>query len=216
VGGAGTPPRTQASTGVRGRPVDETRLVRPNDLQELDVPSHRPARLLAAAALALVLPLSACGGTTTSHSSSCSGGTCTVNLTGVQTFEVDGVDGLERHLGVGPIEPDAVTLSGFGEQARLAPGQSGLVDAVPVEVVSVSGSDVTLRIGATEVESADDDDSSASGIHLERRAAKITKTPKPTATATTGATADSRATTSRKASTSKATATKSRSTTSGR
>jgi hypothetical protein len=172
------------------------------------VPSHRPARLLAAAALALVLPLSACGGATTSHSSSCSGGTCTVNLTGVQTFEVDGVDGLERYLGVGPIEPDAVTLSGLGEQARLAPGQSGLVDAVPVEVVSVSGRDVTLRIGATEVESADDDDdSSVSGVHLKRTAVRITKTPKPTATATTRATTTSKATTT----TSKATATKSHS-----
>ena len=76
---------------------------------------HRPARLLAVAALALVLPLSACGGVTTSHSSRCSGGTCTVNLTGVQTFEVDGPDGVERNLGVGPIEPDAVTLSVYGE-----------------------------------------------------------------------------------------------------
>jgi len=169
------------------------------------VPSHRPARLLAAAALALVLPLSAC--TTTSHSSRCSGGTCTVNLTGVQTFEVDGTDGYERHLGVGPIEPDAVTLSVYGEQARLVPGQAGVVNEVPVEVVSVSGRDVTLRIGATEVESADDDDdSSASGVHLTRTAVRTTKTPKPTATATT------RATTT----TTRATATKSRSATSSR
>jgi hypothetical protein len=168
------------------------------------VPSHRPARLLAAAALALVLPLSAC--TTTSHSSRCSGGTCTVNLTGVQTFEVDGVDGYERDLGVGPIEPDAVTLSVYGEQARLTPGQAGVVNEVPVEVVSVSGRDVTLRIGATEVESADDDDddSSASGVHLKRTTAKATKTPRPTAT--------TRATTT----TTKATATKTRSATSSR
>lgn len=168
------------------------------------MPSHRPARLLAAAALALVLPLSAC--TTTSHSSRCSGGTCTVNLTGVQTFEVDGTDGYERHLGVGPIEPDAVTLSVYGEQARLVPGQAGVVNEVPVEVVSVSGRDVTLRIGATEVESADDDDdSSASGVHLTRTAVRTTKTPKPTATATTRATTTTRAT-----------ATKSRSATSSR
>jgi hypothetical protein len=161
------------------------------------VPSHRPARLLAAAALALVLPLAAC--TTTSHSSRCSGGTCTINLTGVQTFEVDGTDGYERHLGVGPIEPDAVTLSVYGEQARLAPGQAGVVNEVPVEVVSVSGRDVTLRIGATEVESADDDDdSSASGVHLKRTTTKTTKAAKATTTTT------------------KATATKTRSATSSR
>ena len=167
--------------------------------------SHRPARLLAAAALALVLPLSACGGAVTSHSSRCSGGTCTVNLTGVQTFEVDGVDGYERDLGVGPIEPDAVTLSVYGDQARLAPGQAGVVNEVPVEVVSVSGRDVTLRIGATEVESADDDDddSSASGVHLKRTTTKATKAAKATATKTT-------------TTTTKATATKTRSATSSR
>lgn len=139
-------------------------------------------RLLAAAALALVLPLSACGGVTTSHSSRCSGGTCTVNLTGVQTFEVDGTDGVERDLGVGPIEPDAVTLSVYGAQARLAPGQSALVDEVPVEVVSVSGRDVTLRIGGTEVESADDDSDGSSSHRTTKaastKAAKAAKTTK--------------------------------------
>jgi hypothetical protein len=161
------------------------------------VSSHRPARLLAAAALALVLPLSACGGAVTSHSSRCSGGTCTVNLTGVQTFEVDGVDGYERDLGVGPIEPDAVTLSVYGDQARLAPGQAGVVNEVPVEVVSVSGRDVTLRIGGTEVESADDDDDSGSSGARHRstttKAAKATATKstatKATATKTRSATA---------------------------
>ena len=151
--------------------------------------SHRPARLLAAAALALVLPLSACGGAVTSHSSRCSGGTCTVNLTGVQTFEVDGTDGLERDLGVGPIEPDAVTLSVYGEQARLTPGQAGVVNEVPVEVVSVSGRDVTLRIGATEVESADDDDSSASHARHKTTTTKAAKATATKATTTTKATA---------------------------
>jgi hypothetical protein len=145
------------------------------------VSSHRPTRLLVAAALALVLPLSACGGVTTSHSSRCSGGTCTVNLTGVQTFEVDGPDGVERDLGVGPIEPDAVTLSVYGEQARLTPGQAARIAEVPVEVVSVSGRDVTLRIGGTEVESADDD--SASSTHRSTKAAS-TKTTKATKAAT--------------------------------
>ena len=164
------------------------------------MPSPRPARLLAAAALALVLPLSACGGAVTSHSSRCSGGTCTVNLTGVQTFEVDGVDGYERDLGVGPIEPDAVTLSVYGDQARLAPGQAGVVNEVPVEVVSVSGRDVTLRIGGTEVESADDDDDS-SASHA-RHKTTTTKAAKATATKAT--------------TTTKATATKTRSATSSR
>jgi hypothetical protein len=163
------------------------------------VSSHRPARLLAAAALALVLPLSACGGAVTSHSSRCSGGTCTVNLTGVQTFEVDGVDGYERDLGVGPIEPDAVTLSVYGDQARLAPGQAGVVNEVPVEVVSVSGRDVTLRIGGTEVESADDDDDS--GSSGARHRSTTTKAAKATASKTT---------------TTKATATKTRSATASR
>ena len=150
--------------------------------------SHRPARLLAAAALALVLPLSACGGVTTSHSSRCSGGTCTVNLTGVQTFEVDGADGVERNLGVGPIEPDAVTLSVYDEQARLTPGQSARIAEVPVEVVSVSGRDVTLKIGGTEVESADDDSDST------RRTTKAasTKTTKATKAATKSTTTKSR------------------------
>jgi hypothetical protein len=162
------------------------------------VPSHRPARLLAAAALALVLPLSACGGAVTSHSSRCSGGTCTVNLTGVQTFEVDGVDGYERDLGVGPIEPDAVTLSVYGDQARLAPGQAGVVNEVPVEVVSVSGRDVTLRVGATEVESADDDDdSSASHARHKSTATKATKAAKATTTTKATATKTRSATSSR-------------------
>jgi hypothetical protein len=149
------------------------------------VSSRLPARLLAAAALVLVLPLSACGGVATSHSSRCSGGTCTVNLTGVQTFEVDGVDGVERNLGVGPIEPDAVTLTVYDEQARLAPGQSARIAEVPVDVVSVSGRDVTLRIGGTEVESADHD--SDSGTHRTTKAAstKSAKATKTTATKTT-------------------------------
>ena len=97
-------------------------------------------------------------------------------------IEVDGTDGLERDLGVGPIEPDAVTLSVYGAQARLAPGQSALVDEVPVEVVSVSGRDVTLRIGGTEVESADDDSDGSSSHRTTKaastKAAKAAKTTK--------------------------------------
>ncbi len=146
------------------------------------MPSRRSARLLAAAALVAVLPLSACGAAATSHSSRCAGGTCTVNLTGEQTFEVDGTDGVERDLGVGPIEPGAVTLTVYGNQARLAPGQSARLDDVPVDVVSVAGRDVTLRIGATEVEGADDADTSSA----RRKAAPSTST-KSTSTKSAGA-----------------------------
>ncbi len=141
------------------------------------MPSRRSARLLAAAALAVVLPLSACGGAVTSHSSRCAGGTCTVDLTGEQTVEVDGADGVERDLGVGPIEAGAVVLSVAGNQARLAPGQSARVAEVPVEVLSVAGRDVSLRIGGTEVESADDDaDHSASGGSHRTKAKSSTST----------------------------------------
>jgi hypothetical protein len=169
---------------------------RPTDPSGDTVSSHRPTRLLAAA-LALVLPLSACGGATTSHSSRCSGGTCTVNLTGVQTFEVDGPDGVERDLGVGPIEPDAVTLSVYDEQARLTAGQAARIAEVPVEVVSVSGRDVTLRIGGTEVESADDD-TSAAGTHRTTKAASTkTTSTKTTSTKTTKAATKPTATKSR-------------------
>ena len=156
------------------------------------MPSRRSVRLFAAAALVAVLPLSACGAAATSHSSRCAGGTCTVNLTGEQTVEVDGTDGVERDLGVGPIEPGAVTLTVYGNQARLAPGQSARLDDVPVNVVSVAGRDVTLRIGATEVESADDADTSSAG----RKAAPSTGTKS----------------TSTKAASSKSTSTKSTST----
>lgn len=170
--------------------------------------TRRPARLLAAAALAALLPLSACGGTTTSHSSRCSGGTCTVNLTGVQTFEVDGTDGIERYLGVGPIEPAAVTLSVYGEQARLAPGQSARIAEVPVEVVSVSGRDVSLRVGGTEVESADDDTDTV------RRTTRSTGAKSTTARSTaakTTATSTATKTTATKTTATKTTATRTRS-----
>ncbi len=147
------------------------------------MPSRRSARLLATAALAVVLPLSACGGTVTSHSSRCSGGTCTVDLTGDQTVEVDGVDGVERDLGVGPIEADAVVLSVAGNQARLVPGQSARLAEVPVEVLSVAGRDVRLRIGGTEVESADDGADDGAG-HRASGGSHRTKAKSATSTGT--------------------------------
>ncbi len=150
------------------------------------MPSRRSARLLAAAALAVVLPLSACGGAVTSHSSRCSGGTCTVDLTGEQTVEVDGADGVERDLGVGPIEADAVVLSVAGNQARLAPGQSARVAEVPVEVLSVAGRDVSLRVGGTEVESADDSADDDAG-HSAADSSHRTKAKSSTSTKTRSA-----------------------------
>ena len=124
------------------------------------MPTRPSARLAlgAVAALALLTPLTACSGGT-SYASHCGGGSCTVNLTGEQTFEVDGPDGAERLLWVGPIEPDAVTLTGYGDGVRLLAGQEVRLDgALPVQVISVGGRDVSLRLAATEVDSADDDD----------------------------------------------------------
>jgi hypothetical protein len=54
----------------------------------------------------------------TSHTSRCAGSSCTVDLTGAQTIEIDPGVGLERDLRVGPIEPGAVTVSVYGDQAR--------------------------------------------------------------------------------------------------
>ena len=47
---------------------------------------------------------------------------------------------------MGPIEPGAVTVSAYGDQARLTAGRRGQVSGLRVELVSVSGSDVSLRV----------------------------------------------------------------------
>jgi hypothetical protein len=47
---------------------------------------------------------------------------------------------------VGPIEPAAVTVSAYGDGARLTPGTAAEVSGLRVELVSVSGSDVSLRV----------------------------------------------------------------------
>lgn len=110
-------------------------------------------RLRAVTTALLVLALTACE--TTSHSTSCSPTTCTVNLTGEQTLEIE-LDQFgeragsgEQDLRVGPIEPDSVTVSSRGDEARLEPGERAGVGRFDVTLVSVSGRDVTLEVTRT-------------------------------------------------------------------
>jgi hypothetical protein len=110
--------------------------------REPAVPLRRSARLLAVAAVALLGLLTGC----TSHTTRCSGSTCTVNLTGAQTVDVDPRTDWRSDLQVGPIEPAAVTVSAYGDAARLTPGTAAEVSGLRVELVSVSGSDVSLRV----------------------------------------------------------------------
>jgi hypothetical protein len=109
------------------------------------VSTPRSARLLVATSVSLLVLLTGC----TSHSSRCAGSSCTVDLTGAQTIEIDPGVGLERDLRVGPIEPGAVTVSVYGDQARLLPGAAAEVSDLRVELVSVSGKDVSLRVERT-------------------------------------------------------------------
>jgi hypothetical protein len=106
------------------------------------VSTRRPARLLVAASVSLLVLLAGC----TSHTTKCLGSSCSVNLTGAQTIEIDPGGGIERDLRVGPIEPAAVTVSVYGEMARLTPGAAAEVSDLRVELVSVSGEDVSLRV----------------------------------------------------------------------
>jgi hypothetical protein len=99
-------------------------------------------RLLVLSAVAALGLLTGC----TSHSTSCSGSTCTVNLTGAQVIDVDPSADWERDLQVGPIEPAAVTVAAYGDAARLTPGSAAEVAGLRVELVSVSGPDVSLRV----------------------------------------------------------------------
>ena len=102
----------------------------------------RPAltRALAAAALALVA-LTGC----TSHSTRCSGGECTVSLTGEQSVEIE-IGTYERDLRVAPIEADAVTVSVRGDAARLGVGESAPVGGLLVRLDSIAGQDVGLQV----------------------------------------------------------------------
>jgi len=106
------------------------------------VSTHRSARLLTVAGIAVLGLLTGC----TSHTTRCSGGSCTVDLTGAQVVDVDPSADWERDLQVGPIEPAAVTVSAYGDTARLTPGTSAEVAGVRVELVSLSGDDVSLRV----------------------------------------------------------------------
>lgn len=96
--------------------------------------------------LVLLLGLLASGAcNAASRSSRCSGGVCTIAVSGEQTVPVE-FGRFERDLRVGPIEPDAVTVSARGQQARLAAGAAAEVGGLAVRVVSVSGREVGLEI----------------------------------------------------------------------
>ena len=105
------------------------------------MPVRRPL-LLAAGAVAVVGLLTGC----TSHTTTCSGNTCTVNLSGAQSIEIDPGSGVERDLLVGPIEPGAVTVAVYGDAARLPPGGIAELSDLRVKLVSVAGRDVSLRV----------------------------------------------------------------------
>jgi hypothetical protein len=100
--------------------------------------------VLAAAVALLAVPLAACSGGT-SHSTRCTNDVCAVFLSGEQTLEVE-FGAFERDLRVAPIEPGAVTVSAQGDDARLAPGEVGIVGGLQVQLVTVSGRDVTLQV----------------------------------------------------------------------
>jgi hypothetical protein len=106
---------------------------------------HLPVRrvLIVLLALAALFAATACTGT--SRSSRCSGGSCTVSLSGEQSVDIE-FGTFERSLRVAPIEPATVTVSARGEQARLAVGQTGLVGGLAVTLTSLSGRDVGLEV----------------------------------------------------------------------
>ena len=104
------------------------------------------ARLAAVTALVvLAVPVAACSGTGTSHSTRCSNNVCAVTLTGEQTLELE-FGAMERDLRVAPIGTGTVTVSAGGDEARLTPGDVGIVGGLQVQLVSVSGRDVALQV----------------------------------------------------------------------
>jgi hypothetical protein len=105
------------------------------------VPAVR-LRVVVALAVAL-LAVASCTGT--SSSSRCSGGVCTIEVSGEHSVEVE-FGSFERDLRVGPIEADAVTVSVRGEQARLAVGEEAVVGGLQVRLVALSSQDVRFEV----------------------------------------------------------------------
>lgn len=99
--------------------------------------------------LLALLGATACsgGGSSSSRSNQtrCVNGVCQVSLSGEQTIELE-IGSFERDLRVGPIEPDAVTLSVRGDEARLAPGESAQLGGLQIQVTSVSPPAAELEV----------------------------------------------------------------------
>lgn len=97
--------------------------------------------------LLALLGAAACSGSagSRSHRTQCVNGVCQVSLSGEQTIELE-IGSFERDLRVGPIEPNAVTLSVRGDQARLAPGESAQLGGLQIRVKSVSPPAAELEV----------------------------------------------------------------------
>ncbi|MGH3569855.1 MAG: hypothetical protein ACRDRH_28360 [Pseudonocardia sp.] len=102
-----------------------------------------------AVTILLLAVTSICSGTSssssTSSSTSCAGNVCEVDLSGAQTLDIE-LGSFERDLRIDPIEPDAVTVSARGDQARLAAGEDATVGGLAVRIISVDGRDVSLEV----------------------------------------------------------------------
>jgi hypothetical protein len=96
-------------------------------------------RKIAVVAVAL-LALAGCGATT-KYSTSCSGKTCTVSVTGDPTFEIFDIDLRAK------VADEKVTITGTGTSATLANGETGKVSGLDLKVTSVSGT--TAKFTAT-------------------------------------------------------------------
>ena len=97
--------------------------------------------------LLALLGAAGCSGSAGSRSNrtQCVNGVCQVGLSGEQTIELE-IGSFERDLRVGPIEPNAVTLSVRGDEARLAPGESAQLGGLQIRVKSVSPPTAELEV----------------------------------------------------------------------
>jgi hypothetical protein len=97
--------------------------------------------------LLALLGAAGCSGSAGSRSNrtQCVNGVCQVSLSGEQTIELE-IGSFERDLRVGPIEPNAVTLSVRDDQARLAPGESAQLGRLQIRVKSVSPPATELEV----------------------------------------------------------------------